>query len=82
MAGETPRRRAKLRHRRTGHRLPVHAGLADIPAALSEAESAGVDGGKAQWTFLCSLLSARFRGEIGICHQPDMAGCYDIQIAG
>jgi WD40 repeat protein len=69
------------------HPLPfapflVHAGLADIPAAVSEEASAGGSPDCAPWTFLHTLLAARFRGEIQICPPLDMAGCYDIQIVG
>jgi WD40 repeat protein len=69
------------------HNLPlapflVRAGLADIPAAATEASSVGGSSGSEPWTFLCAMLAARFRDEIEVCLQPDMAGWYDIQIAG
>ncbi len=69
------------------HALPgipflSRAALADIPATASEAESAGESSERGQWTFLSTLLTARFQGEIGICPQLDMPGWYDIQLAG
>ena len=69
------------------HALPlspflVHAGLADIPVAVSEEASARGSAERAPWTFLLTLLAARFRGEIQICPPLDMAGCYDIQVVG
>lgn len=62
--------------------FPARAGLADIRAAASEAEIARGGSGSGQWAFLYALLSARFRGEIGICPPLRAAGQYDIQIAG
>jgi WD40 repeat protein len=69
------------------HPLPltpflVHACLADIPAAVSGETSARGSAGGAQWAFLLTLLTARFRGEIEICPPLDVSGCYDIQIVG
>jgi WD40 repeat protein len=69
------------------HALPftlflVHAGLEDIPAAVLEEEAAGADTGRGQWTFLRTMLSARFRGEIEVIPPSCTAGCYDIQIVG
>jgi WD40 repeat protein len=69
------------------HSLPpmpflVHAALADIPAAAREVELAGSGAGNSQWTFLRTMLSARFRGEIEVSPMSRTAGCYDIQIVG
>lgn len=58
-----------------------NAGLSDIPAAAAE-ESEAVGSEKEQWAFLRAMLAIRFRGEIGICPLPGMAGMFDIQIAG
>jgi hypothetical protein len=61
--------------------FPVHASLADIPAAVPggvQLRSPGPDPA----AFHRALLAARFRGEIGICPPMDTAGCYDIQIVG
>jgi hypothetical protein len=67
------------------HSLPltpalVHAGLADIPAAVAGEASTRGSPERAQWAFLRVLLAARFRGEIELCPPLDVAGCYDIQI--
>jgi WD40 repeat protein len=68
------------------HELPcmpflVHASLADIPAGAQRAAGTGRTGPDPS-AFHRALLAARFQGEIGICPEPDRAGCYDIQIAG
>jgi len=62
--------------------FPARAGPADIRPAASGEENAGGGSGDTQRAFLCALLSARFRGEIGICPPLRAAGQYDIQIAG
>lgn len=62
--------------------FPVHASLADIPAAAP----AGKQGARGlepdPVAFHRALLVARFQGEIGICPPMNVAGCYDIQIVG
>ena len=62
--------------------FPVHASLADIPAAVPEGEQPVRGPGPDPAAFHRALLAARFRGEIGICPPMDTAGCYDIQIVG
>ena len=63
---------------------PAHADqpVDDIAVAAAEEESAGGSTGRGEWTFLRTMLSARFHGEIGVCPPLDMAGYYDIQIVG
>jgi hypothetical protein len=62
--------------------FPVHASLADIPAA-APARKPGAGGPEPDpVAFHRALLVARFQGEIGICPPMDVAGCYDIQIVG
>jgi WD40 repeat protein len=62
--------------------FPVHASLADIPAAVPEGEQPVRGPVPDPAAFHRALLAARFRGEIGICPPMDTAGCYDIQIVG
>jgi WD40 repeat protein len=62
--------------------FPVHASLADIPAAVPLGEQPVLSPKPDPAAFHRALLAARFHGEIGICPPLDTAGCYDIQIVG
>jgi hypothetical protein len=67
------------------HHLPLMsfpAGLPDMVAAESGETAAGRGPDRRQRTFLRALITARFHGEIGVCPPVDVAGSYDIQIAG
>lgn len=57
--------------------------LEDIPRIEAQPESSHQsDVMICQWQFLCGLLAARFRHEIGLCPLDDGLEAYDIQIVG